>query len=66
MSQGWDFSKLDEAGKIRARSALAANNISELVMIHNAYHLSIHNYCCGDVDTPMLKWFSWALDNNLI
>ena len=60
----WDFSKLPDDKKEEAKELFAAQKWGPLMKMHNNFNLSENNYCCDE--TPIIKWFKWAIDNEKI
>ncbi len=60
----WDFSKLPDDKKQEARELVEAQKWGLLMKMHNDYQLSENHYCCDE--TPTIRWFKWAIENNKI
>lgn len=60
----WDFDKLTDEQKKQARALTIAKEWGALMKLHNQWKLSPNHYCCNDA--PIIKWFTWALENGKI
>ena len=60
----WNFDKLTTEQKKQARALYLSQRWGALMKLHNDWKLSNNQYCCNEA--PIIKWFTWAFENDKI